>query len=377
MQPRCPLFAGKLRQPAAPAGPCLGFGLGQEPEPDQRIVQLVAVRRLRPGLGADARDRLWIEPPEVGGGLRVEPAPGHDGLRAPLLQRGVVQIGVGPRRQHLQRQRRRLGEVARDHADGAGLDAREQALQALDVHGLGQAVGDRLVHQRVVGHLALAGQVLGAGDLIGKDAADQVLGIHARELRRHLPAAAEARQRQRHAGDPAPARDEHRRVEHGLDQHAADARRVQIARDLAQLEAVRGGERQHDVVLGRRRLQLEVELAAEALAQCQAPGAVDAAAVGRMHDELHAARLVEEALQHDGVLRRQAAERRIGRAQVFDQLECGGLANADLIDQPAQCVLPVRIAPQPLGHVGAEARDRRRQFIAAAGRLAQPERDAG
>ena len=61
-------------------------------------------------------------------------------------------------------------------------------------------------------------------------------------------------------------------------------------------------ERQHDVVLGRGGLQLEVELAAEALAQRQAPGAVDAAAEGRMDDELHAARLVEEALEHDRVL---------------------------------------------------------------------------
>ena len=169
----------------------------------------------------------------------IEPAPGHDGLRAALLQRRVVEIGVGPRRQHLERQRRRLGQVARDHADLAGLDAGEQALQALDVHRLGQAVGDRLVHQRMVGHLALADQVLGAGDLVGKDACDQVLGVHARELRRHLAAAAEARQRQRDARDPAPARDEHRRIEQRLDQHAAarspnaDSARPRRARSCA------------------------------------------------------------------------------------------------------------------------------------------------
>ena len=153
--------------------------------------------------------------------------------------------------------------------------------------------------QRMVGDLALADQVLGAGELVGKDRRDQVLGLHARELRRHLLAAAEARQRQRHAGDPAPARDEHRRIEQRLDQHLPDAGRMQVARDLGQLEAVRRGQREHDVVLGRRRLQLEIELAAEALAQRQAPGAVDAAAIGRMDDQLHAAGLVEEALEHD------------------------------------------------------------------------------
>ena len=104
------------------------------------------------------------------------------------------------------------------------------------------------------------------------------------------------------AEHPAPARDEHRRVEHRLDQQGPHRGRVQIARDLGELEAVRGGERQHDVVLGRGRLELEVELAAEALAQRQPPGAIDAAAKGRMDHELHAARFIEEALEHDGVL---------------------------------------------------------------------------
>ena len=57
----------------------------------------------------------------------------------------------------------------------------------------------------------------------------------------------------------------------------------------------------HDIVLGRRRLQLEIEPAAEPLAQRQAPGAVEAAAVGRMDDQLHAADRVEEALEHQRV----------------------------------------------------------------------------
>ncbi len=64
----------------------------------------------------------------------------------------------------------------------------------VDVHRLVEAVGDRLADQRMIGDLALAGQVLGAGDLVGKDRREQILGIHARELRRHLLAAAKARQ---------------------------------------------------------------------------------------------------------------------------------------------------------------------------------------
>ncbi len=119
---------------------------------------------------------------------------------------------------------------------------------------------------------------------------------------------------------PAPARGEHRRVEQRLHEHVAHGRRVQVARDLVEREAVAGRQRQDDRVLGRRRLQLEVELAAEALAQREPPRAVDAAAERRVDDELHAARLVEEALEHDRLLRRQRAERGARRGEVLDDL---------------------------------------------------------
>ena len=56
---------------------------------------------------------------------------------------------------------------------------REAGQAALD-----QAVGDRLADQRMVGDLALARQIFRAGDLVGKDRRDQILGAHARELRR-------------------------------------------------------------------------------------------------------------------------------------------------------------------------------------------------
>ena len=81
----------------------------------------------------------------------------------------------------------------------------------------------------MIRNLALAGEVLGAGDLIGEHSGNQVLGRHARELRRHLAPAAHPRQRQRDASGPAPAGDEHRRVEHGLDQQWPHRRGVEIA----------------------------------------------------------------------------------------------------------------------------------------------------
>ena len=69
-------------------------------------------------------------------------------------------------------------------------------LEPVDVHRFDEAIGDRLADQRMVGDLALADQVLGAGELVGEDRRDQVLGVHPRQLRRHFLAAAEARQGQ-------------------------------------------------------------------------------------------------------------------------------------------------------------------------------------
>ena len=72
-------------------------------------------------------------------------------------------------------------------------------------------------------------------------------------------------------------------------------------------------ERQHDGVVARGRLQLEVEGPAEALAQREPEAAVDPRAEGRVHDELHAAGVVEEALDDEALRRRQRAELGAGR----------------------------------------------------------------
>ena len=54
-------------------------------------------------------------------------------------------------------------------------------------------------------------------------------------------------------------------------------------------------QRDHDAVIGGRRLQFEIEGTAEALAQRQSPRAIDARTEGRVDDQLHAAALIEEA----------------------------------------------------------------------------------
>src|SRR5690606_15952837 len=112
--------------------------------------------------------------------------------------------------------------------------------------------------------------------------------------------------------------------------------RVHVARDFLQRKAVGGAEGDDDAVLERCRLQLEVELAAEALAQGKPPGTVDARAEGRMDDEMLIARLVEEALEDDVVVRGQKAEGGARRGEVVDELPGRRRIEADLLLQPVE-----------------------------------------
>src|SRR4029079_3634721 len=79
----------------------------------------------------------------------------------------------------------------------------------------------------------------------------------------------------------------------------------------------------------------EIELPTKLLAQRQTPGAVDTAAIGRMHDELHAAGLIEEALKDDVLEGGEVAQRRPAGREIFGQLVGGGLGDAYLVGKPA------------------------------------------
>ena len=120
----------------------LGFLIGDEAEPDHGIVQLIGVGRFGPGLGFHAPDGIGVELAEVRGIFRRQPATRHHGLGAAFLEWCVVEIGIRPRREHLERERRRLIEVARHDLNGAGFDARQEPLQAGEIHRLGETVVD-------------------------------------------------------------------------------------------------------------------------------------------------------------------------------------------------------------------------------------------
>ena len=147
--------------------------------------------------------------------------------------------------------------------------ALEQRLEPVDVERLVQRVVDRLAHEQVVGDLDRAGDVVLAGGGLGEDRGQQVVGLHALDGRRVAPAAAEPQHHERPVEVPAPAGLEHRRVEDGVLERVAHRAARDVAGHLVEREAVVRPERQHDGVVGGRRLELEVERAAELLAQGQ------------------------------------------------------------------------------------------------------------
>src|ERR1700683_3376285 len=84
-------------------------------------------------------------------------------------------------------------------------------------------------------------------------------------------------------------------------------------------KAVLVAERNVQAVVRGGGLQLEIERTAEAFAQRQAPGFVDAAAEGCMNHQLHSAALVEKALGDNRSLRRKCAQ----HGAAFDDILCG------------------------------------------------------
>ena len=348
--------------------------IGQEAARHQRVVQLVFVTRLRGGFGADAVDRGGIERAQVAGRRRLARAPRLDGVRPPLLEWRVVQERVGLRVQNLVREERRLGCVARDELDLAIVNAPQHLAQAVEVHGLLQAVAYRLVDQRVIGNLPIARNVLEARCRVGEHGRHQIVREHPLYLRRHFAAAAIARHGERNRGVPTPARREHRGVEKRLHQDVARGLRMQIPEHVGERKRMLRSKRQEQRVVGRGSLQFEIELAAESLAEREAPGLVDAAPERGVQDELHAAGFVEEPFEHERLLCGDDAERAPSLGEVRDGLFRRLLSQSCVFGEPAHG--GVRLSgSQPAIHLAAKIAHGARQLIAPCRRLSQPERN--
>ncbi len=148
-----------------------------------------------------------------------------DSPRAPLLQRGVVEEGVGAAVQDLLGEHRGDDRVHAVRHDLAGPQPDEHRGEAGEVHRLGATVVEGLAHHRMRGDLDRARDVLLAGCEGGKDRRHQIVRLHALDRRRDAAAPPVAGGDERTGQVPPPAGAEHRRGEHGLDQRVAHRRR--------------------------------------------------------------------------------------------------------------------------------------------------------
>ena len=295
--------------------------------------------------------------------------------RPALLERRVVEVGVGASAQDRMGQRRGLRRLDGVHLDRARLDLGPEVDEALDVEALVQAVVDGLARQHVVGHRDRAGRrVLLARGQPGPHRGHEVVGLHPLEVDRAALAPVHARHDERAGQVPAPARAEHRVQQHGLGQGLGRLRARQHRLHPGQREAVLGPEREDDRVVVRRRLQLEVEGDAEALAQRQAEGAVDAPAERRVDDELRAFAFVEAALDDDALLGRQVAQGVEAGGEIRHHL-LGHLGrDPGALAHQAARALAVTGAQHRLER-GAQLADRFGELGRAGRCLAEPERD--
>ena len=337
-------------------------------------MQFLGVAHQRPGFGPDPIDRIGVEQTEVFHFGGIEPGAVADGVGAAFLEWRIVEKGIGPRVDDFLGERRRLAQVTAYQGELVVFHILQQRDQIVDIHGFGQAVVDGLRYQRVVGNLALAGKIFLAGDLVREDMGDEIFGVHALPLGRHALPVAVALDRQRAGRVPAPAHFEHRSVKHGLDHDFAYGLAVEIAEHFVQREAVHRAKRQHDIVLVGRRLKLEIEGTAEALAQGQTPGPVEAAAEWRVDDEVHVAYLVEKTLHDDGVARGHHTQAAHAGMQVVDELRRGGGDHAEFAGQPGVGCSSAAFSQQ-FRQVSAQSRYRLGQLAAAAGTFAEPERN--
>ena len=203
------------------AFPGIQFRLFQYAGQQQRIMQLLRVCGARPGRTAHLGYGHRVQSCQFPGQIRIGEIARRHGAGAPFFGGGIVEKCIGPRGQDLLRQRRRSGQIAHMHPGLTLFHGLQQRLEAGDIHDLVQAVVNGLIHQRVFGDLALAGEIVLAGQLIREDHGDEVLGIGALKLRRHALTTVVAPDGERDAGVPAPVSQEHGHGQHGLGHHIA------------------------------------------------------------------------------------------------------------------------------------------------------------
>ena len=224
------------------------------------------------------------------------------------------------------------GGVDGQAANGSLLDAAEDFDETFEVHGFAEDVFHDFADEWVVGDLNVANDSLEAGGGLREDVGHEVVGAGALDLRGDALALLHAQELERAAGGPAPAIFEDGRGDGGLLEELFGGVLGEKFEDVGEGEGMLFGEGDVDAVVGGGGLELEVEAAAETLAEGEAPGLVDAAAEGGVENELHAAAVVEETFGDDGGFAGDGAEDGSAGDDVGDELEGGRGADAGFLD---------------------------------------------
>src|SRR5947207_6440894 len=169
----------------------------------------------------------------------------------------------------------------------------------------------------MVRNFAIAYDVFQTSELIRKYCCQKIFRFHALQWRGYFCAATKPRHRKGTCRIPAPANREHRRVEQGLDQEVTHRFGIQIAKNLLKRERMLRAKRNHDCIICRCRLELEIERTTKTFSQRESPCAVDPITKWRVKNQLHPARFIKKALHHQSLLRRNCAERPISVREVF------------------------------------------------------------
>src|SRR5258707_3249959 len=132
-------------------------------------------------------------------------------------------------------------------------------------------------------------------------------------------------------------------------------------------------ERDENPIVGGGGLQFEVEGPAEALAQRESQGPVDARAEGRVEHKLHAAAFVEKPLRDNSMLRRQGAQRSRACPDIGNSLLRSRVIESAFIGEKFHCS-PIRLTAKVQNSL-AKLRHFVRELTRSSWRFPQPKRD--
>ena len=346
----------------------------QQNTAEKQVMQLVRVAHERLRFADDLFDCTGIEPSQIADRFDRHHAWCRHCPRPALLNFTSIQERVRIGIEQFGRERRRLARVAGNVGDLAPLDLPQDFGEAVDIERLVQAVFHRLSGQRMVGQLDLAGGMLLAPGEPRKNGREQVIRAKSLERGGNLLGATPSQHLQRARDVPTPTDLEHRNSQHGLLQQLAQIVGLHNRKQAFDRKAVLRTNRQHVAVVVRGGLELKVERAAEAFPHGEAPRAVHRTAKGSVHDELHAACLVEKSLEDDATTGREQTECRLLRSRVGDNLTGHFFRATGFHDHPTFGLSRI---VQPRLEIFAKPRDLPGKFQRTARRLAKPKRNGG